>query len=157
MTIRTGLQYESSDEDNEDTFDIFHIGDQVGDIVSVAVDLDLDSFMNDENCLYDVTLAYITNIVHERYSHYRVTLQSVYAQHLCFNIRIEPGMPYVIETSDFIALPEVSLVDVIGTGKKASKTDMLAKREALYDYEIAALALSENFLKTRNKAYKRIS
>lgn len=56
---------------------------------------------------------------------------------------------------------EQRIIDMISTSKKkkkkrsktASKMDLLAKREALYDYEIAALTLSKDFLKTRNKAY----
>lgn len=68
-----------------------------------------------------------------------------------FGLYLADGEPFIILASDLnnnIKLAKKQR-------KKASAADKLAQHEAYYDYEIAALALSRNFLKTRSKAYKR--
>lgn len=136
---------------DRDAFDIFYDDVyEVGDQVCVAIGFDC----RDLEPEYETSIARITGLEQET-SVARVSLQFV-ASGLCFDVFLEDGRPFNIMTSDFLRHHVFTpRVETTKRRRSASTADKLAKHEAFYDYEIAALALSENFLKTRNRAYKR--
>jgi hypothetical protein len=137
--------------DRDDTFDIFYNDEYVvGDEVRVAIGFD----WRDLEPEYDTSIARITSL-EQGTSIARVSLHFV-SSNLSFDVFLEHGRPFNIMTSDFLRHHVLTPPKVETKRRRsASIADKLAKHEAFYDYEIAALALSENFLKTRNRAYKR--
>jgi hypothetical protein len=135
---------------NRPTFNIFYNDTyEVGDEVCVAIGFD----WRDLEPEYDTTIARITSLEQET-SIARVSLQFV-STDLSFDVFLENGRPFNIMASDFLRHHVFMPKSETKRRRSASTADKLAKHEAFYDYEIAALALSENFLKTRNRAYKR--
>lgn len=134
--------------------DVFYANDyRVGDYVRVVIGF----YRTDVEAVYDVAQAQITSIVLQGSSS-RVGLRFVYSGH-GFEINIEEGRPFSAITTDFFHYhtlsPVIAKPVIARNRRRATHADKLARLEALYDYEIAALALSQNFLKTRNRAYKR--
>jgi hypothetical protein len=133
----------------DEEFDFFYVNNyDVGDVVSVAI----DNEWSELNPVFDIVLARITNIESHGAST-RVGLQLVLSNET-LDLYIGDGDPFIILASDFLNEDEFQPAK---KQRKASAADKLAQQEAYYDYEIAALALSQNFLKTRCKAYKRNS
>jgi hypothetical protein len=131
----------------DEEFDIFYANDyDVGDVVSVAIDYESSEL----NPVFDIVLARITNIQSHDAST-RVSLQFVFSNDT-YDLLIGDGDPFIILASDFLNEDNFQPAK---KQRKASSADKLAQHEAHYDYEIAALALSRNFLKTRSRAYKR--
>ena len=138
-------------------FDMFDPDDSVGDIVCTAVGLDWAAIeeANDPDMEFecDVTLCRILEKQWVGGDRWRVTLQNVYSPELRVILMLSPECPYNIPISDFQVAPKPSCLQ----RGRASRNDALAKKEALYDYEIAALALhSMDSLNTRKRAYKRM-
>jgi len=121
-----------------DVTDSFSFNDQVGDIVNIHIEV-----MQPFNFSY-MALAFITSILPEG-DHFRVCLQRVSEPQLTWSLSVEEHSPYNVRCPD----------QGNKSKQKATKADILARREALYESEIAAMTLSTNFLKTRNRAYKR--
>ena len=145
-------------QDNIRDFDLFDPSDSVGDILCAAVGLDWASIQEqDDDIEFDCDVTLIRILAKERMGagSYRVKIQSVYSPEVVVDLVLSPYSPYNITLGDFsVNEPNPSLMKI---GKHASRNDILAKREALYDSDVAALALhSPDVLNTRKKAYKKV-
>ena len=157
-TSQSSFMFENNMSDIPD-FDLFDPYDSVGDIMVAAIGLDWDRIREeDDDYEFECDVTLVRIIAKERIGQspdYRVTVQSVYTPELVVVLTLFPEDPYNITLNDFFYQPPPT-TPYMKMGKRASENDRLAKMEALYDYEVAALVIhSSGFLNTRNKAYKR--